>query len=86
MTKPRKLALGVMPSLILLSGCAGTVVPDASPFCAAVQPVCVSKADVLTRQTAKRLVSNEYGRAAVCGVPAKCEPEKAEPPKVAAKQ
>lgn len=72
-----------MPSLTLLSGCAGTVVPDASPFCAAVQPVCVNRGDVLTKQTAKRLVSNEYGRAAVCGVPKPCEPEKPEAPKVA---
>ena len=74
-----------MPSLILLSGCAGTVVPDASPFCAAVQPVCVSKGDVLTKATAKRLVSNEYGRAAVCGVPPKCEADKPEQSKAPAK-
>lgn len=84
--QPRKLALGVMPSLILLSGCAGTVVPDASAFCAAVQPVCIAKGDMLTKATAKRLVSNEYGRAAVCGVPKACEADKSEPPKVAAKQ
>jgi len=74
----------VMLSPTLLSGCAGPVVPDASPFCAAVQPVCVNKADVLSKSTAKRLVSNEYGRAAVCGVPPKCEKETAEPAKVAA--
>lgn len=81
--QPRKLVLAVMLSPILLHGCGKTVVPDASIFCEAVRPVCVAPGDVLTKPTASRLVKNEYGRAAVCGVPKKCEPEKAEPPKVA---
>lgn len=83
MTKLRKLALVAMPSLTLLNGCGSTVVADASPFCTAVQPVCIANGDVLTKATARRIVSNEYGRAAVCGVPAKCEADKPEAPKVA---
>lgn len=39
--------------------------------------MCVSKDDKLTAKTAERLVKNEYGRAAVCGVPKPCGEDKA---------
>lgn len=64
--------------LTLLPSCAKETVAiaDARPFCKAVKPVCVSKDDQLTEKTAKQLLSNEYGRETVCGMPRKCPQEK----------
>ena len=73
-------------SLTLLSGCAGTAVQVADPLCNAIEPVCISKDDRLTRKTAERLVKNEYGRAAVCGVPKPCPKEVEDKKAVASKQ
>lgn len=64
----------LLSALGLLSGCAGTpaVIADARPFCAAVTPVCISKDDVLTEETARQIEANNLGRAAICGRPRKC--------------
>ncbi len=64
------------------SGCAGTLVATAEPFCDAVQDVQVSKDDRLTEGTAQQIRQNIDGRARVCG-PSK-KPTPAPKAKVAA--
>lgn len=51
----------------MCSGCSGTLVATAKPFCEAVQDVRVSKGDTLTEGTAKQIRENIEGRARVCG-------------------
>lgn len=64
--------------MMLLPSCAPepAVIASSKPFCKAVQPVCISKEDVLTERTAKQLLSNEYGRETVCGKPPSCVEKK----------
>jgi hypothetical protein len=61
----RSIALS-LASLILLAGCATSgAVTDG--FCVEAKPILVSKADVLTPDTARQVLAhNEYG-AARCG-------------------
>lgn len=79
-TKLKQPALAVT-CLMLLCGCdkEAVVIVSSAPFCRAVRPVCVSQDDKFTEGTAKRLLSNEYGRETVCGAPPKCPREPREP-------
>lgn len=64
---------------LLLAGCTTPApvryIPTSEPFCAAVQPVCISKDDQFTEPTAQQIEANNLGRAKVC-----------KPKKVACKQ
>lgn len=53
--------------LILLTGCAGTGAATRLAACGPWQPIYVSKADVLSEETARQILAhNEVGRALKC--------------------
>ena len=53
----------------LLAGCGETkYIPTSAPFCKAVAPVCISKDDVLTEDTATQVEANNLGMTKVCKV------------------
>lgn len=57
----------------LVAGCTTKYVATPKPFCAAVTPVCVSKDDQLTEETASQIEANNLGSASACKKRVRCE-------------
>ncbi len=58
------LKLTLLASLILLASCSASGPATVDSFCVTEKPILVSKSDVLTKETAREILShNEYGRA-----------------------
>jgi hypothetical protein len=61
-----KLALPLC-ALVLLPGCAPTIVATAAPSCRALQTVLIDNEDWLTEQTAQQIEANNLARERLCG-------------------
>jgi hypothetical protein len=62
--------------IVAMAGCASTsapvIVPTTAPFCAAVQPVCISKNDQLTEGTGQQIEADNLARAKLCKKVVRC--------------
>lgn len=69
---PLKLAC-LLCALVLLQGCAPTIVSTAQPFCRAMTQTCINNDDVITEGTAQQIEGNNLARERLCGRPKKCK-------------
>jgi hypothetical protein len=64
---------------LALAGCASpapVIIPTTEPFCAAVQPICISRDDQLTEGTGQQIEADNLARAKLCKKLVRCSATK----------